>query len=102
MTASATSASSRVTSRIGSRPRMSRDAIRTHSLLRKLERIGVKSSAPRHSSTSSPLIAVAGCERSTTSESINSSIIPGLLIRIPERNWLVEQSSGRRVAASAD
>ena len=58
--ASATSASSRVTSRIGSRPRMSRVPIRTHSLLRKLQRIGARSSAPLHSSASSALIAAAG------------------------------------------
>ena len=55
--ASATSASSRVTSRIGSRPRMSRVPIRTHSLFRKLSRIGARSSAPLQSSASSALIA---------------------------------------------
>ena len=58
--ASATSASSRVTSRIGSRPRMSRVPIRTHSLLRKLQRIGARSSAPLQSSASSALIAAPG------------------------------------------
>jgi hypothetical protein len=39
------------------------------------------------------LIAAPAEGRSTTSESIRSSIIPGLLIRISERNWLVAHSS---------
>ncbi len=67
--------------------------IRTHSLLRKLQRIGARSSAPLHSSASSALIAAPGNGRSTTSESTRSSIIPGLLIRISDKNWLVAHSS---------
>ena len=62
-------------------------------MFRKLSKIGARSSAPLQSSASSALIAEAGFGRSTTSESISSSIIPGLLIRISDRNWLVAQSS---------
>ena len=67
--------------------------IRTHSLLRKLQRIGARSSAPLVSSAISALIAAAGKGRSTTSESMRSSIIPGFVVRICERNWLVAHSS---------
>ena len=62
-------------------------------LVAEAQRIGARSSAPLHSSASSALIAAAGWARSTTSESIRSSIMPGLLIRISERNWLVAHSS---------
>ena len=67
--------------------------IRIHSLLRKLQRIGARSFAPLQSSASSALMAAPGKGRSTTSESTRSSIIPGLLIRISDKNWLVAHSS---------
>ena len=78
---------------IRSLPKMSRTPTRNCWAFLKLCKIGSRSSAPRQSSVSVESRNARSGKRLRTSPSISSSSMPGLLVKMPDRYWLEEQSS---------